>query len=297
MRVVCESAFCVFCTRTHCVKFANLGSCAKDTKCRFAHYTHELLPPPNLYKTKMCPAVSGSGICRGRGCRYAHQECELRSIEVLEKEQEVMRQRMIEYLKVVDVTDVFQWKTAETPDKLISEGDMPILSSTLLVAQCSDGSRTEPATVMIVAESTKAVSMAGSEAKDQFQRTQLCKFYSTGNCKLGHACKFAHGHHQLRLPLDTSNNDQIVSTSVQPHSDTLIRRHGCSAPQDTSKQIPLPVDCLHDTFAQAELVLPPAGFTGEDGDLIVRNTFLTVASRYSPSRRCSSLPTRFKMHM
>lgn len=55
------------------------GRCTNGSSCRFAHGADELRAPPDLYKTRICPAVAYGGICAfGVACTYAHCEEELR---------------------------------------------------------------------------------------------------------------------------------------------------------------------------------------------------------------------------
>jgi len=68
----------IFCKTKMC-KFYMEGRCTRNTACKFAHGAAELEPLPNLYRTKMCPALSKTGYCdRGAACSFAHQSSELR---------------------------------------------------------------------------------------------------------------------------------------------------------------------------------------------------------------------------
>lgn len=65
--------------KTKMCKFFILGTCAKGTDCRFAHFREELSELPDLCRTKLCKALIRSGQCLDRNCRYAHSKEELRS--------------------------------------------------------------------------------------------------------------------------------------------------------------------------------------------------------------------------
>jgi len=160
-----------------------------------------------------------------------------------------------------------------------------LLSTSRPASQCSDNSsNTASISVPAVVES--------STSKDSFWRTKLCGFYKSSTCHHGNSCKFAHGWDQLRRPgrrlageMDlgkTAKNlagftDRILSDdwNVQPFEKVL-------APQPIYDGIKVVAG------------LPPAGFTGEQGDLVVQNTFLSVVPR-RPSRRALSLPAVMKL--
>jgi len=65
--------------KTKMCKFFILGTCAKGTDCRFAHFREELSELPDLCRTKLCKALIRSGQCLDRSCRYAHSKEELRA--------------------------------------------------------------------------------------------------------------------------------------------------------------------------------------------------------------------------
>eukprot|EP01017_Pseudomicrothorax_dubius_P013159 TRINITY_DN15691_c0_g1_i1.p1 TRINITY_DN15691_c0_g1~~TRINITY_DN15691_c0_g1_i1.p1 ORF type:complete len:143 (+),score=21.35 TRINITY_DN15691_c0_g1_i1:229-657(+) len=55
------------------------GPCRRGRDCKYAHSELELREPPNLLKTKLCPDY-GKGMCQlGDKCRFAHGFDELRS--------------------------------------------------------------------------------------------------------------------------------------------------------------------------------------------------------------------------
>jgi len=53
------------------------GHCKYQDKCAYAHQAEELMPRPNLVKTKMCVSFL-SGACMNNECTYAHGFQELR---------------------------------------------------------------------------------------------------------------------------------------------------------------------------------------------------------------------------
>lgn len=55
-----------------------MGTCAKGSRCQFAHGEEELLAAPNLQNTKLCPHVSAGNCPKGAKCKFAHSDGELR---------------------------------------------------------------------------------------------------------------------------------------------------------------------------------------------------------------------------
>lgn len=67
------------CFKTRMCKFALAGSCTKSN-CAFAHAEQELLPPPDLRRTKKCPFLRDNGFCANLECPFSHQREELRRV-------------------------------------------------------------------------------------------------------------------------------------------------------------------------------------------------------------------------
>jgi len=66
--------------KTKMCKFFSQGICHKGALCGFAHEERALLPPPDLYRTRLCLAIERSGYCReGDRCRFAHGTEQLRT--------------------------------------------------------------------------------------------------------------------------------------------------------------------------------------------------------------------------
>lgn len=249
--------------KTKICNWFSSGRCVKDAKCKFAHYPDELKPPPNLYKTKLCPALFGEGLCCGAKCNYAHHENEIRSLSVLEEEQKLAYQQM-------------------------GNAMCSMLQSTLRpVTQCSDESSS---TASISLEHLIPAVVEGSKSKSRFWRTRLCRLYMSGTCSNGDSCIFAHGWDQpqglggsqademgLGKTKPTGSTDRIASNhwNVQPIACIQVSQPACNSVKMVAG-------------------VPPAGFTGEHGDLVVQNTFLSVVPR-RPSRRALSLPAVMKL--
>jgi len=70
----------IFVKTSLCTFFA-AGTCAKKTKCRFAHGPNELRAKPDLNRTKLCQDQLMTGRCsKGAGCKFAHNHKERRAL-------------------------------------------------------------------------------------------------------------------------------------------------------------------------------------------------------------------------
>jgi hypothetical protein len=67
------------CRKTKLCTYHLQGFCPNGANCGFAHGDHELVLPPNLGGTKLCPLLKTGG-CTREGCKFAHSEQELRDI-------------------------------------------------------------------------------------------------------------------------------------------------------------------------------------------------------------------------
>mmetsp|Transcript_43761 Transcript_43761/g.136877 ORF Transcript_43761/g.136877 Transcript_43761/m.136877 type:complete len:409 (-) Transcript_43761:31-1257(-) len=74
----------IFCKTKMC-RFNILGICTKGPECPYAHAREELKPPPDLYRTKVCKNLIGTGRCEDPDCRYAHSKDQLRTTTTLKK--------------------------------------------------------------------------------------------------------------------------------------------------------------------------------------------------------------------
>mmetsp|Transcript_90292 Transcript_90292/g.206470 ORF Transcript_90292/g.206470 Transcript_90292/m.206470 type:complete len:231 (+) Transcript_90292:23-715(+) len=69
-----------------CEDFMKTGSCTKGKQCKFAHGESELRIAPNLEKTKLCAAFEEHGHCeKGASCQFAHGSQELRVTDMCYK--------------------------------------------------------------------------------------------------------------------------------------------------------------------------------------------------------------------
>eukprot|EP00451_Oxyrrhis_marina_P002278 CAMPEP_0204254506 /NCGR_PEP_ID=MMETSP0468-20130131/2573_1 /ASSEMBLY_ACC=CAM_ASM_000383 /TAXON_ID=2969 /ORGANISM="Oxyrrhis marina" /LENGTH=204 /DNA_ID=CAMNT_0051228249 /DNA_START=39 /DNA_END=653 /DNA_ORIENTATION=+ len=69
-----------------CEDFMKTGSCTKGKQCKFAHGESELRIAPNLEKTKLCAAFEEHGHCEfGGACQFAHGSHELRVTDICYK--------------------------------------------------------------------------------------------------------------------------------------------------------------------------------------------------------------------
>lgn len=66
------------CQKTRLCTFNQVGLCNRGSDCTFAHGKDELRPVPDLFKTKLCPAVMRRERCQDPMCTYAHDKTELR---------------------------------------------------------------------------------------------------------------------------------------------------------------------------------------------------------------------------
>jgi hypothetical protein len=71
--------------KTKMCRFHIVGVCAKGEDCSYAHDPEELKPLPNLYRTKVCKRLIGTGNCNDPQCRYAHSKSELRNTSFLKR--------------------------------------------------------------------------------------------------------------------------------------------------------------------------------------------------------------------
>eukprot|EP00420_Gonyaulax_spinifera_P036213 CAMPEP_0197883414 /NCGR_PEP_ID=MMETSP1439-20131203/10249_1 /TAXON_ID=66791 /ORGANISM="Gonyaulax spinifera, Strain CCMP409" /LENGTH=163 /DNA_ID=CAMNT_0043503133 /DNA_START=54 /DNA_END=542 /DNA_ORIENTATION=+ len=65
--------------KTRFCKHFRRGYCRYQDKCAYAHTSEELMPRPNLMKTKICMSFL-SGRCSNDECTYAHGLMELRQV-------------------------------------------------------------------------------------------------------------------------------------------------------------------------------------------------------------------------
>mmetsp|Transcript_29986 Transcript_29986/g.95733 ORF Transcript_29986/g.95733 Transcript_29986/m.95733 type:complete len:419 (-) Transcript_29986:387-1643(-) len=68
------------CCKTKLCRFNLLGSCAKGKACRFAHGQEDMRPMPDLHRTRLCPALIKAGACGEVDCAFAHSREELRVV-------------------------------------------------------------------------------------------------------------------------------------------------------------------------------------------------------------------------
>mmetsp|Transcript_105679 Transcript_105679/g.297239 ORF Transcript_105679/g.297239 Transcript_105679/m.297239 type:complete len:372 (+) Transcript_105679:126-1241(+) len=67
------------CRKTKLCVFHLRGMCHREGSCDFAHGQAELLAPPDLQHTRLCPSLASNGAChRGSECKFAHSEAELK---------------------------------------------------------------------------------------------------------------------------------------------------------------------------------------------------------------------------
>lgn len=65
------------CRKTKLCAYYLQGFCPNGADCGFAHGEHEMVLPPNLHGTKLCPMLHLGG-CTRRDCKFAHSDYELR---------------------------------------------------------------------------------------------------------------------------------------------------------------------------------------------------------------------------
>jgi len=120
-------------------------------------------------------------------------------------------------------------------------------------------------------------------SKDSFWRTKLCCFNDSGTCYQGNSCTFAHGGGQLRGGAGRLADEISLGKTPQVLA-SFTDKISCdqwNAQTLEEAQPPQP----NYNAGKVVVGLPPAVFTGEDGDIVVKNTFLSVIPR-RPSRRC-----------
>lgn len=66
------------------------GACTRGESCTFAHNEEDLQSKPDLSCTKPCPDWLSSGRCSRPGCKYAHENSEIRQLEMEEPEAPAM---------------------------------------------------------------------------------------------------------------------------------------------------------------------------------------------------------------
>lgn len=75
------------CQKTKLCAFFIKGSCPKSGSCNFAHGEAELKCPPNLQRTRLCPAVIAGVKCSKMAtCKFAHSAEELRQHDMKNNE-------------------------------------------------------------------------------------------------------------------------------------------------------------------------------------------------------------------
>jgi hypothetical protein len=66
-------------SKTKLCALYQMGYCSKGLSCTFAHGEHELVTPPNFFKTTLCiPFMNGLTCKFGSKCKFAHGQHELR---------------------------------------------------------------------------------------------------------------------------------------------------------------------------------------------------------------------------
>jgi hypothetical protein len=71
--------------KTKLCKYHQKGVCKLGSNCCFAHSSAELVKPPNLQKTRMCPALLNTGRCNNPVCTFAHHDADLKQVNVCHK--------------------------------------------------------------------------------------------------------------------------------------------------------------------------------------------------------------------
>lgn len=69
--------------KTKMCKFAAEGRCRRGEACAYAHKVEELVPMPDLRRTKLCSALLNQGCCNEPSCRFAHSRRELRDTRAI----------------------------------------------------------------------------------------------------------------------------------------------------------------------------------------------------------------------
>jgi len=272
--------------KTKVCNFFSSGCCKKGTKCKFAHSLDELKPQPNLCNTKLCPALSGYGLCGGGNCKYAHHESEIRPPSALEEEQTLAHRQWTKAINSGNSDNLY----LHTPshDGTNSTTCFTLMSTSRSASECTD----DPSnTASISVEHFVPRVVESSKSKDNFLRTKLCNFYGSGTCHQGNSCKFAHGWNQLEGSGGTlAGGMDFGETGQVPAGFTDGISSDCWNLQPFKEvEAPQPI------YDAVKVVpgLPPAGFTGQHGELVVQNTFLSIVPS-RPSRRSLSLPTVMK---
>lgn len=70
------------CQKTKICSFYLRDACTRGKSCTFAHDEQELQPKPDLSCTKPCPDLLSIGHCTRPDCKYAHNDCEIRQLDI-----------------------------------------------------------------------------------------------------------------------------------------------------------------------------------------------------------------------
>lgn len=68
----------IMCKKTKMCRFFADAACTRGENCHFAHDSEELVPTPDLSRTKICKMLRATGRCTDPTCTFAHTKTDLR---------------------------------------------------------------------------------------------------------------------------------------------------------------------------------------------------------------------------
>lgn len=164
----------VVCRKTKLCKFDVFGTCSKGDACGWAHGNGELLPTPDLSRTKACSAFQAQGRCDLAACRFAHTRTEIRRVR--------LRQA--------------RYDGSFSPPPSAPVG---------VAARCSGRSaklggaavRFDRQLSASTAASERELGTSPPGPRDRFLKTKICMFFQRGSCSKQESCSYAHAVEEL----------------------------------------------------------------------------------------------------
>ncbi|CAK0849869.1 unnamed protein product, partial [Prorocentrum cordatum] len=221
------------CQKTRLCTFNQVGLCNRGSECTFAHGKDELRPVPDLFKTKMCPAVVRRERCEDTMCTYAHDKTELRRTgkASVQAKPEVQAHAALEPLVVLAPVLAAQWQQAPQEDSkkqrrkskqsstefapAVAGGASADLSQWLPPPPLAGVTGAGPAAAQpappqapapspaqgqdAAANSAGTATASASQLKNKFHKTKMCYYFMHGLCnKKRSRCSFAHSEQEMR---------------------------------------------------------------------------------------------------